>query len=97
MYGIKQRTDTTKGLTEIWILEKIGKVSFYPISITPTKKKKWENMKKEAHMIFKRTYLADGVSCRQAVKGMSIVLPNVVAEGTLHNGQSATQYTISGS
>ena len=53
-------------------------------------------MKKEAHIIFKRTYLADGVSCRQAVKGMLIVLPNVIGEGTLHNRQSATQYTIRG-
>ena len=54
-------------------------------------------MKKEAHIIFKRTYLAYGVSCRQAVKRMLIVLPNVIAEGTLHNRQSATKYTISGS
>ena len=82
--GKKQSTDPTKVLAEIWIPGKNGEGQFLPhFHHLPPKIKKGKIMKKEEHIIFERTYLADGVTFRQAVKRMLIVLPNVITEGTL--------------
>ena len=85
----------SKQRTQLNVSVKWGRSVFAPFPSPATEIKKGKIMKKEAHINFKRTKLSDGLSFRQATKRMLIVLPKVITEGTLHNGQSATQYSIS--